>query len=337
MTESRAIQEAPAARPAPALTAGAAARGLVPTNLDEVLRLARIVVGAGYLAKVPGDAQAMAAMIIMKGLELGMSPSVALDSIAIINGRTCVWGKAVPALVRRAGHKIREWETGTRMQDDWTFHCEITRGDTGEVITRSFSVEDARQAGLWNQEAVITRQGRDGPYTKANDSPWRLYPQRMLPARAKGYAAADGAPEALLGMYTAEEMEDVVRAEAESRGEIVTAPPPPPLELPQPAPAPDDELLDMGIPGPEPAMAIVAARDEPIAAPETQPDASDHIKLKAVSCAQAMAKATTIERLDKLITAFNEKFTEQPRAISTQLEMLYEQNRKRIEEPEPAE
>ena len=84
------IQEVPS-RKIPSVTAGGVPRGLIPQNLDEVLRQARIAVGAGLLKNTEGDAIAMAAMVIMKGLELGMSPTVALDNIALINGRTCVW------------------------------------------------------------------------------------------------------------------------------------------------------------------------------------------------------------------------------------------------------
>jgi hypothetical protein len=330
----RQIQEVPSvARPVPAVTSGAMPRGLVPTDLDGVLRMARIAVGSGLMKNVDGDATAMAAMIIMKGMELGMSPTVALDSIALINGRTCVWGKAVPALVRAKGHRIREWDSGTRMADDWTFHCEITRGDTGEVITRSFSVADAKQAQLWNQEPVLKKRGRDGPYEKPNDSPWFKYPQRMLPARARGYAAADGAPEALLGMYTVEEMQDVVRAEeiqTEERGALVATPPPPPLAAPEP------EAENAIVAAEDPQAALVS--EAPAAVPTEAPDhpieeTPKHIELAAAACAGAMAKAKTVKRLDDLMNAFGERFDgDIPRAVTSQLELIYEQNKARIEE-----
>jgi hypothetical protein len=331
----RQIQEVPTpARPAPTIPAGTFPRALVPTDLDSVLRIARIAVGAGYMKDIQGDAVAMSAMIIMKGLELGMSPTVALDSIAIINGRTCVWGKAVPALVRRAGHKIREWATGAPMADDWTFHCEITRGDTGEVITADFSVADAKQAGLWSQEPVLKRRGRDGgTYDKPNDSPWYRYPKRMLPARARGYAAADGASEALLGMYTVEEMQDVVRAEeiqTEERGALVATPPPPPLAAPEP------EAENAIVAAEDPQAALVS--EAPAAVPTEAPDhpieeTPKHIELAAAACAGAMAKAKTVKRLDDLMNAFGERFDgDIPRAVTSQLELIYEQNKARIEE-----
>lgn len=325
----RAIQEVP-----PRQQLGAARRGIIPQNIEEVWRIAKISVSAGLMKHVrDGDPIAMAAMIIMKGDTLGLDPSASLDSIALINGRTCVYGKAIPALVRMRGHKIREWETGTRMTDDWTFHCEVTRGDTGEVITRSFSVLDAKQAGLWTQEPVLKKRGRDGPYEKENDSPWYRYPQRMLPARAKGYAVSDGAPEALLGMYTVEEMQDVIRAEemqAEERGALAVAPPPPAAE-------PEEAKVDPGEGDRAAEQAEAAATSAEADTAELSTSAVDdaptkEVQLAAVSCATAMSKAKSVDRLDKLMEAFNTRFDgDIPRGIASQLELIYERNKDRIE------
>lgn len=313
-------------------------RVLVPDGvIDNALRLAKIAVGSGLMKTTDGsDAIAMATMIILKGRDLGMSPTIALDCIALINGRTCVWGKAVPALVRSKGHRIREWETGTRMEDDWTFHCEITRGDTGDIITRSFSVTDAKQAQLWNQEPVLKRRGRDGPYEKPNDSPWFKYPQRMLPARARGYAAADGAPEALLGMYTVEEMQDVARAEAlqeEDRGSLVA--PPPPLAAPEPEAetSAGDEAETMAGGDAQTVLVENATDDAPAEAQDHPAEVRpNNVELAAVLCARAMGRAGTVKRLNDLMAAFGERFDgEIPRATTTQLDMIYEQNKDRIE------
>lgn len=312
----------------PPIPAGASPRGIVPTTFDEVKRMAAMAVEAGLMkGEDKSAAVAQAGMIILKGLELGMTPTMALDIIANINGRNCIWGKGVPALIRGRGHKIEEWETGTRMADDWTFHCRITRGDTGEVIERSFSVLDAKQAGLWSQEAKITRSGRNGPYTKENDSPWYRFPQRMLPARARGYAAADGAPEALLGMYLAEEMQDVVRAEEriqeEERGQIGVAPPPPLLNPePEPAQSADGSVARVDIPeqGAEPE----GAGNQPDPAPE-EVSTDEEIALALKSCLAAMTQATAIKRLDWLSDKFNEKFDGRiSHKMAAELEVAYE-------------
>ncbi len=334
------IQEVPRgpAVARPPIPAGASPRGIVPTSFDEVKRMAAMAVEAGLAGKIEKEeeksqAVARAGMIILKGLELNLTPTMALDGIALVNGRTCVWGKLVPALVRRAGHKIEEWETGTRLADDWTFHCRITRGDTGEIIERSFSVADAKHAKLWSPDAKVKRFKKGGgeSYMIDNDSPWHKYPQRMLPARARGYAAADGASEALLGMYTVEEMQDVERAEREiqeeERGHLVMAPPPPLAEI-EPAPSPDD------------AASAPMAIDEsaPIPTPSDQPDPAseevptdEEVETAAVACMEAMAKAKTMERLDKLDAAFNEKFDGRiPKRLELTMAAAFEEAADRI-------
>jgi hypothetical protein len=328
------IQEAPRPMPAiarPPIAAGARPVGIVPTTFDEVKRIAAMAVEAGLAGKEDDKsvAVAQAGMRIMKGLELGMTPTMALDCIAIVNGRTCVWGKAIPALIRGRSHKIEEWETGTRMADDWTFHCKITRGDTGEVTSHSFSVLDAKQARLWSPDAKVKRFKKGGgeSFMVDNDSPWHRFPQRMLLHRARGYSAADGAPEALLGMYTAEEMQDLERAEREiqeeERGQLVA--PPPPLAESEPTPPPDDTApapvaIDESAPIPTPS-------DQPDPASEEVADvpSKDAIQLAAVSCASAMIRANTIERLDQLMGKFNEKFDGHiSKKIANELEIVYE-------------
>lgn len=83
---------------------------------------------------------------------------------------------------------MREWFSG---EDDKTVaHCEITRPD-GDKIERTFSHADAKKAGLI---------GKPGP--------WQQYPRRMMQMRARGFAARDGAPDALSGLYMTEELED---------------------------------------------------------------------------------------------------------------------------------
>jgi hypothetical protein len=297
--------------PRPQVAAGAKALALVPTNLDEVMRIARMAVASGLLKTDkdsggdPRQCEAMAGMIIMKGLDLGMSPSVALDSIALINGRTAVWGKAVAALIRRAGHKIREWETGTRMADDWTFHCEITRGDSGEVVTRSFSVLDAKQAGLWDQSPKKVGKRRDGStWESLNTSPWYRYPQRMLPARAKGYAAADGAPEALLGMYLAEEMQDIQRVEEESRGslvEVAAAPPPPIAAEVEP---------DHAVPATVPAGEVADGMDSEMSSghPGSEGEQAPDMEAALLAFAKALQAAKAVEQANDLLDEFNTAF-----------------------------
>jgi hypothetical protein len=166
----------------PALVSGRKATGIIPTSIEEVFRLATAVSKSGMAPRGMDKAEQLT-VAIMHGLELGLSPMMAIQNIAVVNSRPTLWGSAVPALLWARGFKIEETVS------DGVATCTVTR-PTGEKITRTFSEQDARKAGLW---------GKAGP--------WTQYPSRMLQMRARGLAARDGAADALSGLYLQEEIE----------------------------------------------------------------------------------------------------------------------------------
>lgn len=187
----------------PQLEAGNIMSAIIPRTYDEAFRMAACFVGAGIvgdaLKEKLGSEQekkngtlAKVATAIMKGLEIGIPPVGAMQTITIINGRPCVWGDALPALINKTGkvEYIKEWFTGTQFQDDWTAHCELKRKDQTEPYIKTFSLADAKKAGL-------TGKG-----------PWAQYPQRMLQMRARSWTVRDGFADALMGLGVAEEIQD---------------------------------------------------------------------------------------------------------------------------------
>jgi hypothetical protein len=168
----------------PALITGRKATGIVPTSIEEVFRLAQAVAKSGLAPSTMRTAEALT-VAIMHGLELGLPPMMAIQNIAVVNGKPTLWGSAVPALLWSRGFKIKETVS------DNVATCTVTRpGADGAKITRTFSEADARKAGLW---------GKAGP--------WQQYPSRMLQMRARGLAARDGAADALSGLYLQEELD----------------------------------------------------------------------------------------------------------------------------------
>ncbi|MBJ2290723.1 hypothetical protein JFT44_12335 [Pseudomonas sp. MF5691] len=160
---------------------------LAPQNLDEALKF------ADYLANsdiVPKDFQKKPANILVAvqwGMELGLQPMQAMQSIAVINGRPSLWGDAVIALVRSSPLCEYVYET----DDGETASCRVKRVGEDEQ-TRTFSMADATQAGL---------KGKQGP--------WAQYPKRMRQMRARSFALRDVFPDVLRGMPMAEEVQDI--------------------------------------------------------------------------------------------------------------------------------
>ncbi|WP_225786038.1 recombinase RecT [Pseudomonas sp. Marseille-P9655] len=160
---------------------------LAPQNLDEALKF------ADYLANsdiVPKDFQRKPANILVAvqwGMELGLQPMQAMQSIAVINGRPSLWGDAVIALARSS--PMCEYINET--DDGETATCRVKRRGEEEQV-RTFSMTDAKLAGL---------AGKSGP--------WTQYPKRMRQMRARAFALRDVFPDVLRGMPVAEEVQDI--------------------------------------------------------------------------------------------------------------------------------
>jgi len=72
----------------------------------------------------------------------------------------------------------------------------VTRNSRAEPVTKTFSVEDAKRAGLWQKPG-----------------PWTDYPKRMLAMRARAFALRDAFPDVLAGLYLREEIEPVTTSQ----------------------------------------------------------------------------------------------------------------------------
>lgn len=171
-----------------ALRTGGNIAGIIPTSIEEVFRLASAIAASGLAPSGMNTAEKLT-VAILHGLEIGIPPMMAINKIAVVNGRPTLWGDAIPALLWSKGFKLRE-EIGAGPGGRFA-ECTVIRPN-GEVITRSFTENDAKVAGLW---------GRQGP--------WKQYPDRMLQMRARGLASRDGAPDVLSGIYLAEEEQDI--------------------------------------------------------------------------------------------------------------------------------
>lgn len=175
---------------------------IIPRNVEEVARFAKMVLIAGlapdsYTKNVPRDEiPAKIAIGIMKGAEIGLAPLTALANIAIINGRACLWGDGAVALVHRSG-KVKNWvETyeGEPGKDDYTAVCKIWRVGQEDPYIGKFSIGDARRAKLLSK------------------GPWVEYQARMMMWRARSYAMRGGFADCLCGLAIAEETQDIPAA-----------------------------------------------------------------------------------------------------------------------------
>jgi len=188
MTDTTQALTAPEARPRPSMAVGGNVGALIPQDIEQAFRIASALAQSGMTPngfKTPETCF----VAIMAGAELGLPPFQSLQSFAIINNRPTLWGDALMAVVRTNGFKVREWMEGEG--DTLTAFCEVTRPDNGDTAEASFSVDDAKTAGLWKKAG-----------------PWQSAPKRMLKMRARSFAIRDGAADVLRGFQIREEVED---------------------------------------------------------------------------------------------------------------------------------
>lgn len=181
-------------KPKRELVSGAKVKGIIPTSMEDAFRLATAVIASG-MAPPDVKTQEAALVIILTGMEVGLPPMAALQRIALINGRTTIWGDAAIGLVRASGllAGFKEWKT-----PDGVWHCKVKRKGETNWHEGKFGVEDAKKAGLWDRK---NRDGSPGMYAK--------YPDRMCQMRARGFPLRDTFADVLGGMYLREELEGI--------------------------------------------------------------------------------------------------------------------------------
>lgn len=168
------------------IPAGGRIQSIVPQNMDETLRVAKVLANSGDMVPEAfrGKPDAITAAI-MRGLDIGLPPLQALQSIAVIKGKTMLWGDGVKALLFKHGFMVETGFEGSA--DQMVGWARITRPDSGQIIERTFSWHDAKRAGLLSKDT------------------YQAYPQRMFMARALAWAARDGAADVLMGLAVVEE------------------------------------------------------------------------------------------------------------------------------------
>ena len=168
--------------------------GVQINSFEALQRFAAMVAASGLAPKDMTRMETIAIAIEM-GLEVGLKPMQALQNVAVINGRPSLWGDAALALVESSGllEDIRETWTGKPYEDDFAAVVIAKRRGRSAATERTFSVADAKTAGLWKKSG-----------------PWTTAPKRMLQMRARAFALRDTFADVLRGLAIAEEAQDYI-------------------------------------------------------------------------------------------------------------------------------
>ena len=165
--------------------------GLSLTTMSDAMAFAEMVSKTEFAPKDFRGKPEACLMAIQHGSEIGLSKMQSLQSIAVVNGRPTIYGDA--ALAVCLASPVCEWITEDLMGegDKMVATCSAQRRGYPAPIISTFSVADAKAAGLW-----------------AKGGPWSQYPKRMLAMRARGFALRNAFADVLRGLVTAEEAGD---------------------------------------------------------------------------------------------------------------------------------
>lgn len=165
-------------------------RGVSLGSFDELVRFAQYYWKSGFCPDHIRSVES-AVIIIQCGLERGVPPATSLQCIYVVNGRPALYGDIGPALVKNHPKYVDMDTTWSGDGDSLVATCKLWIKGREEPIVRSFSWKDA-----------ITG-GHDKKQT------YRQNPKRMLQWRAQWWAMRDAIPEALMGMLSVDEAEDL--------------------------------------------------------------------------------------------------------------------------------
>jgi hypothetical protein len=163
--------------------------GLQLATLDDAYRLSKYISQSGWAPKGMDTPESIL-VAIQFGMEVGLSPMSALQSLAVINGRPSIYGDAALGLVRASG-LLESYSQLVDGAGDARQATVTVKRRNEEPLTSVFGVADAKRANLW---------GKAGP--------WTQYPDRMLVFRARGFALRDAFGDVLKGLVTREEALD---------------------------------------------------------------------------------------------------------------------------------
>jgi len=144
--------------------------------------LATDMINSAFFKSVSAVPQAVA--IILHGQEIGLSPTVALQMISIVNGRMCISTTVLQALFQKRGGRIKILE-----RSEERARVEFSRPGW-ETYVHEYTQQDAKDEQLWDKDN------------------WKKRKKTMLLYRAISGGQKVYDPGASMGIITTEEMED---------------------------------------------------------------------------------------------------------------------------------
>jgi hypothetical protein len=156
---------------------------LIPTKeeFDIIQMMSKTAAESKHFEKMGGFAGIFS--IALYAREIGISPMTALHGGLIsVMGKVTMSAEMMNSLIRQRGHKLEIIESNDKI-------CRIkgTRKDTGETYSASFSIEDARRAGLIKNGGGYDKHADDMLFARCiSKLKRRLFPDVACKAYVEG-------------------------------------------------------------------------------------------------------------------------------------------------------
>lgn len=187
----------PAAPPAMVLGNDEFRVSLEPKSLAEAFSLAQVIAKT----RICGVESMEDAMVrILTGRSLGLSSMQSLRTIYVVEGRPSLDASAMHAICLRS--PLCEYFDFIEGDETHATFKTKRRGRPERAFT--YTIEDARRQGLLDKGSTDEKKEKNN---------WNRMPKQMLRARAKSELARIEYPDLLFGMYSREELIDMVGVE----------------------------------------------------------------------------------------------------------------------------
>ena len=171
-------------------------RGIAPENAAQLMDMAKWIADSDLKPagiKTPADAF----LVMAVGMSWGYDPIMALQVLHVVKGKVGLPGETCAALIQ--SHPLcadYRWGFEGDGDDRYAWVQTIRKGRPGPNPRSTFSVRDAKVAGLWESK---TRSGEK--------TPWWFYPDDMIMWKAVAREKRRNWPDIYPGLRVAEDIE----------------------------------------------------------------------------------------------------------------------------------
>ena len=201
-------QEAPASAPIQVLEqTSAITNWLDKSSFDQLARVSAMLAKSSLVPQNYQNKPEDCLIAMDMASRIGTNPLMVMQNLYVVKGKPAWSGQACAALIKNCGRfeNVKHVRTGEKGADNRGCYYMATDKANGEVLI-----------GVEVTVAMAKAEGW------ISNTKWKSMPEQMLGYRAAAFFARLHCPEALLGIQTAEEVEDVDSTRASTRARNLT-------------------------------------------------------------------------------------------------------------------